>query len=701
MAFEVVVTVQHAACDSATGSIYAYGTGGVPPYTYLWNTGANTPSIFNVLPGTYTITVFDSEGNEAMETVELIQTSALFPPFAPEFPAWSCDDLCNGYYSNYIPLNGAFPYNIVFDPPGPIGNASPNGLYFNSLCPGTDYTVTVTDDNGCTGVLGPLEVVGSMAPELIDSVITGSCPGGATGAILLEFDQLDSLWITGPNGWLALETTNPFYLGNLPAGAYAVTANYVSGSTPPGTSGAYCTTVLNLVVPVTNDPCGSISGVMYADLDGSCTQDANDLGIPYRIIAIEPGGHLTLTNAIGEYATELFYDDYSLDASITNYDVICPSLPTPFTLNTATPSVTIDLAMDPLFAADVSSHLSSGVHRPGFPVTYQGSAINEGPFGFTDLTFDLFFDPLMSFVSASGSPTMIGPGHVQWDIGDLPGYTTLSFIAEFTIPANTGLIGTIVEGSTVVSTEVPDADPGNNVHVITRTIVGAYDPNDKLVRTSSMGSASSYFLDLDEWVEYTVRFQNTGTAEAINVYITDTIAAELDLLSLQILTASHVFGASLLPGRVVRFDFPNIMLPDSGADFSGSQGYASFRLRPVSGLLPGTILSNEADIFFDFNDPIRTNDAELVVELSTAIESVGNGRLQIHPNPVTDVLRVPLDEASWNITVLGMDGRVVKERSHAGGLLTLDLADLASGTYVLRAMDRSARSTIQAPFVKR
>jgi uncharacterized repeat protein (TIGR01451 family) len=248
---------------------------------------------------------------------------------------------------------------------------------------------------------------------------------------------------------------------------------------------------------------------------------------------------------------------------------------------------------------------------------------------------------------------------------------------------------------------VPDADTGNNVHVITRTIVGSYDPNDKLVATSSMSSGSSYFLDLDEWVEYTVRFQNSGTAEAINVYITDTIAPELDLLSLQILGASHSFEASLLPGRVLRFDFPNIMLPDSGADFLGSQGFASFRLRPVAGLLPGTILSNEADIFFDFNDPIRTNDAELVVELSTGIASTEFGNLRVYPNPATDQLSVSLDEALWIIDIHTMDGRQVSALSHPGGLVTLDISAIASGVYVLKAIDRTSGRMLQAPFVKR
>ncbi|MBL0343076.1 MAG: SprB repeat-containing protein [Bacteroidetes bacterium] len=54
------VTVVDATCASANdGSITVIPTG-VPPYTYLWNTGATTPTLANIPAGIYTITVTDS-----------------------------------------------------------------------------------------------------------------------------------------------------------------------------------------------------------------------------------------------------------------------------------------------------------------------------------------------------------------------------------------------------------------------------------------------------------------------------------------------------------------------------------------------------------------------------------------------------------------------------------------------------------------
>ncbi len=44
------------------GQVSVIVTGGTAPYSYLWNTGATTPSITNLGPGTYSVTVTDANG---------------------------------------------------------------------------------------------------------------------------------------------------------------------------------------------------------------------------------------------------------------------------------------------------------------------------------------------------------------------------------------------------------------------------------------------------------------------------------------------------------------------------------------------------------------------------------------------------------------------------------------------------------------
>ncbi|MBK6889502.1 MAG: SprB repeat-containing protein [Sphingobacteriales bacterium] len=46
--------------SDGTASVTA--SGGTPPYTYLWNTGATTSSISGLVAGTYSVTVTDARG---------------------------------------------------------------------------------------------------------------------------------------------------------------------------------------------------------------------------------------------------------------------------------------------------------------------------------------------------------------------------------------------------------------------------------------------------------------------------------------------------------------------------------------------------------------------------------------------------------------------------------------------------------------
>lgn len=684
--------VTHATCVNGTGSITALVGGGVPPYTFQWTPeppiGQGTAHITGLTPGVYSLTATGSNGFDATASTEVLATSDLFLPVTPALPIHACDGMCDATYQYFVPFNSANgPYTVTFDPPGPQGNVTPNGLFVHNLCPGY-YMINIMDSNGCIGEIGPLEVYPSEMPHIISSTIAGSCPGGATGSMSLQFDLVDSLWVTGPDSsWLPFPTANPYVATNLAAGVYVV-----SGYTDQGMVGGnpFCHFTTSIEIPLSTDPCGSISGLLFADLDDDCGQAAIELGIPYRVLNISPGDHFVITDTDGSYATELFYGSYTLDASVDGYTSDCTT-ETDFDLSLAAPSATIDIPMSVLSGPDVSSFISAGVHRVGFPVSYTVSMNNEGPFPFSDLTLDLFFDPVLTFVSASGSPTFVAAGQLRWDVAALSGFGVEAYTVEFTVPANTALLGTVLNGTAVVNTQVPDSDPDNDSYTIERTVIGAYDPNDKLARTNVGRSSDVYLIDQDNYVDYTIRFQNTGSAEAINVFLLDTISADFDLGSLRILGASHPYEVSLLAGRVLRFDFNNIMLPDSTSDLLGSQGFASFRLTPMPGLEFGDHLQNAADIFFDFNEPIHTNTSDLVATFSVGIAEGTSVELRVYPNPVSDALMVQVPDGTWYYEVISMDGRIAARGQQSGSLLGLDASGLASGSYILRLVDGNSQ----------
>ena len=69
-------TVLNPSSEDEKGSIKVDVYGGVSPYTYLWDFGANTQVINNVDPGTYSITVTDANGCTHSESVELSTSTA-------------------------------------------------------------------------------------------------------------------------------------------------------------------------------------------------------------------------------------------------------------------------------------------------------------------------------------------------------------------------------------------------------------------------------------------------------------------------------------------------------------------------------------------------------------------------------------------------------------------------------------------------
>ncbi len=680
-----------AACGNPTGVVLAGMVGGAPPFTYVWSptppNGQGTDRIDGLAAGTYTLTATDYNGSSVTATAEVLATTELFPPFTPPDPIWACVD-CGGNPFLPVPFNMPLAHYISFEPQGPAGFPNPVGISMNNLCPG-QYTLTVMDVFGCIGIIDPMMVLPAEIPMIIGSTITGSCPGGATGSMSLDFNQVDSVWVSGPDGLLPYPTSNPYVADHLPAGNYVVMGFTTGGL--GGFGGPLCDFVFTVVVPISTEPCGTISGLLYADIDSDCDQAPIDLGIPHQVLNINPGDHYILTDANGAYSTGLPYDSYVLNAPLDGYESNCTTLPAAFELNAAASSATIDIPMDVLNGPDVRGFVAAWVHRVGFPVSYTASMHSESPFPFSGLSLDLFFDPVLTFVSSTGSPTLVAPGQLRWDVASLPGYGVESFEVEFIVPASIALLGTVLSSTATVNTQTPDSEPGNDSYTIHRNVIGSYDPNDKQARTDIGRNSDVYLLDQDHHVDYTIRFQNTGSAEAINVFLLDTISSDFDLSSLRVLGTSHPFEVSLLPGRVLRFDFTNIMLPDSTSDLLGSQGFASFRLVPMPGLELGDHLLNAADIFFDFNEPIRTNTSDLVAEFSVGIAEGTKAEWRVYPNPVRDALMVQVPDGTWSYEVISMDGRVAARGQQSGTLLSLDASGLASGSYILRLVDGNSQ----------
>ena len=457
-----------------------------------------------------------------------------------------------------------------------------------------------------------------------------------------------------------------------------------------------CQFVEQFTIPDLGPDCGSVSGRLFIDNNQNCAQNSGEPSVPYRVIEINPGPEYAITSSSGDYTRNLVNGNYTLEAQGTGTDLypICPPVqPAPFTINYN--NVTLDLADSSLIPLDLRVVAGNNVARPGFAHTIWGNVRNLSAQISGAVTLTVTYDPQMSYVGANPTPTSMVSNTLTWDLPAFLAYGDQNFSVQLQVPANAGLIGSPYAHAISCTQPITESTYVNNSVGLSGVFQGSYDPNDKQVLTSTHEQESIYVIGEDEWLDYTIRFQNTGTDTAFTVVVTDTISAALDLSTYEQGVASHPFDVSFKSGRVVEWRFANIHLPDSNVNEAASHGLVSFRIRPHLPLLPGTVLANNADIFFDFNDPVRTNDATVTAEMTTFMvrASSSEQQLKLAPNPAEDQLFVSLQEGSIEqLRILAMDGREVRSRLVRGPSTRLEVSDLRAGAYLVEVTMRDGTS---------
>jgi uncharacterized repeat protein (TIGR01451 family) len=280
---------------------------------------------------------------------------------------------------------------------------------------------------------------------------------------------------------------------------------------------------------------------------------------------------------------------------------------------------------------------------------------------------------------------------LTWSSPNVGALQQRTFSVNFEVPADVGLIGTVLTSTVTASVTNPEADLVNNSFTYQRMVTGSYDPNDKTALTSSRESSEIYYIDGDEWIDYTIRFQNTGNDTAFFVVITDTLPSTLDPATFLNGAASHTHSVSLSGQGILRWNFPNILLPDSNTNEPRSHGFVSFRIRPKQSVLPGTIIENIANIYFDFNPPIITEPSVLVAEFSTGVtHQADSPGMLLMPNPTDGMLVVHVEEegVAGRLRLLSMDGRMMLDQRMNGHRTELDLTELGAAMYLLEWTDQ-------------
>lgn len=376
-----------------------------------------------------------------------------------------------------------------------------------------------------------------------------------------------------------------------------------------------------------------IAGEVFNDIDGSGTREPNEPGMQHVPIASSP--LLSLTNAQGEYTFSMDTGTHVLSVQYQDdlWQLTTPELSYSITLNESSPvSVGNDFGFQALLDTTiVAPHLTSGHTRCGTLRPMWLSWTNEGTNvarGIVRLVTNLPI-PILSISQPADS--VLG-NSIYWSFDGLQCATQSGIYLIYQVP----LFG-VLQATLDITTLDPD---GNIISTASDSfsslITCAYDPNDKQVQPLGHGVYGAVPIDQD-WLTYTIRFQNTGTDTAENVMLEDLLSPLLDRSSLQILGTSHSLTQILIEadGRAL-FRFNNIMLPDSGANEPESHGFLKFRIRPLTDLPSGTTIQNTVGIYFDLNPPIITNTTRTTLVdcalFQPSITELPNGDLSAPPN---------------------------------------------------------------------
>src|SRR3990172_7240671 len=95
-------------------------------------------------------------------------------------------------------------------------------------------------------------------------------------------------------------------------------------------------------------------------------------------------------------------------------------------------------------------------------------------------------------------------------------------------------------------------------------VIGSYDPN--IIDVYPPGICEPHFISNDQLLTYSIHFQNTGNADAIDIYVLDTLDSDLNFNSVRVIGNSHPLITEVLPGNVLKFRFDNIHLADSSSN---------------------------------------------------------------------------------------------------------------------------------------
>jgi uncharacterized repeat protein (TIGR01451 family) len=447
----------------------------------------------------------------------------------------------------------------------------------------------------------------------------------------------------------------------------------------------------------------TVTGRVYIDFNSNSTFDAGDQAMPNVVVSMNPGNQGAVTAGNGKY--EFFTIDGTWDITVPNPPPYATVTPASIQVNsngiTSSSGNDFILNLTPNIN-DLEVYLNY-LHNPvsGQPYPLNILYKNSGTTVPSNATITLTLDPLLHFVSSTPTPTSAIGNTITWTIPSIPVYSA-GDISIITSVDTTALMNMPVLCTADILPIAGDLTPVNNSDNTEDLVATSCDPNFKEVIPE--GDLPLSFITSQDWLTYRIHFQNLGNAPAQEVRILDLLDPDLEFVSVEYIASSFPCSMNLTGPNKLEFRFFGINLPAASVDEPGSHGFVEFRIRPKATLVPGSHITNNAGIYFDFNAPVYTNLVHNTVVQSLGVaESAEKGNnVRVYPNPVSGQCVVELYCTAPHTAEIALyDLLGLRVKHIAASLLPgvnsipLDVSDLASGYYLLRTTGAGETTTVR------
>lgn len=442
-----------------------------------------------------------------------------------------------------------------------------------------------------------------------------------------------------------------------------------------------------------------VHGVTFHDENQNGKWDEKEPEIGNIRLSVDPTGQTLSSHATGTFSTRMQAGKYSIGLMETkNWGLTSKAT---FSITQGIDSVYVPVPLTPISNGyDLSVVFSTTAWRRGFTNETIVQIRNSGTSPAVGGRLTMLY-PEEAHVVRSSIEFANSGKEIQWKLADIkPGETiSVSITDSISLDAFTGQKLNLF-ASVIASGE--DLDLENNKHGEEIVVVGAIDPND--IVASPQGDGQEGFIDKDQELTYTIRFENMGTWAATYVFIDNLISDRLDLSTFKMISSSHPADYTILPSGLLKISYINIDLPTAESDPIGAHGYFKYSIKPQMDILPGEEILNTAEIVFDFESPIITN---------TTRHTIYRTRDQIaaptaYPNPFNPMVQIQFDvlrRSDVTIEIYDLTGRLVEtlirgEQPAGTHSVSWDGSRFASSIYLVRMQTDVGVSTRKITLIK-